>query len=197
MPTKRLTRIAMLTAIALTIFMIEAQIPALVPIPGIKLGLANIVTVFAVFLLGPADTFCILLCRVLLGSFFAGQLMTLFYSLGGGLLCYLIMLVLRKIVTPQQIWVCSVLGAIAHNVGQICVAIVVTKTPALIAYLPILLISGIVAGIFTGLCAQFLANRIGRIQPKPAISEAQSQRTHSPGTAAPNQTVDLGSITTV
>ena len=61
----------MLTAIALTIFMVEAQIPAPVPVPGVKLGLANIVTVYAMFLLGPADTFCILLCRIFLGSLFS------------------------------------------------------------------------------------------------------------------------------
>ena len=90
--------------------------------------------------------------------------MTLFYSLGGGLVCYTVMLVLRKLVTKRQIWVCSVIGAIAHNIGQICVAIWITKTPALICYLPILMVSGIISGFFTGLCAQFLVNRMGRIR---------------------------------
>ena len=88
MKTKRLTQTALLTAIALTIFMAEAQLPPVIPIPGVKLGLANIVTVFALFTLGPVDALAILLVRVLLGSMFAGQLMTLFYSLGGGLLAY-------------------------------------------------------------------------------------------------------------
>ena len=160
----RLTRNAVLTAVALTIFMIEAQLPNLVPIPGVKLGLANIVTVYAMFLMGPADTLCILLCRVFLGSLFAGQLMTLFYSLGGGLLCYAVMLVLRRLVTQRQIWVCSVLGSIAHNIGQITVAILLTHTPGLLAYLPVLMISGILAGLFTGLCAQYLVNRMGRLR---------------------------------
>ncbi len=160
----RLTRNAVLTAVALTIFMIEAQLPNLAPIPGVKLGLANIVTVYAMFLMGPADTLCILLCRVFLGSLFAGQLMTLFYSLGGGLLCYAVMLVLRRLVTQRQIWVCSVLGSIAHNIGQITVAILLTHTPGLIAYLPVLMISGILAGLFTGLCAQYLVNRMGRLR---------------------------------
>ena len=160
----RLTRNAVLTAVALTIFMIEAQLPNLAPIPGVKLGLANIVTVYAMFLMGPADTLCILLCRVFLGSLFAGQLMTLFYSLGGGLLCYAVMLVLRRLVTQRQIWVCSVLGSIAHNIGQITVAILLTHTPGLLAYLPVLMISGILAGLFTGLCAQYLVNRMGRLR---------------------------------
>ena len=83
---------ALLTAVALTIFMVELQLPALAPIPGVKLGLANIITVYAMFVLGPRDTACILLVRILLGSIFSGQLMALFYSLAGGLLCYLVML---------------------------------------------------------------------------------------------------------
>ena len=81
--TARLTRLALLTAIALTIFMAEAQLPTLVPIQGVKLGLANIVTVYAVFALGPGDALLILLSRVFLGAVFSGQMMTLFYSLGG------------------------------------------------------------------------------------------------------------------
>ena len=164
--TKRLTRAALLTAIALTIFMVEAQLPALAPVPGLKLGLANIVTVYAMFLLGPADTLAILLCRVFLGSLFAGQLMTLFYSLGGGLACYGVMLVLRKLVTERQIWVCGILGAMAHNIGQICVAIGITRTPGLLYYLPVLMVSGILTGCFTGLCAQFLVCRMERIGKK-------------------------------
>lgn len=83
-----------------------------------KLGLANIVTVYAMFLLGPADTLAILLCRIVLGSLFAGQLMSMLYSLGGGLSCYMVMLLLRKLLTKKQIWVCGIIGAIAHNIGQ-------------------------------------------------------------------------------
>lgn len=160
MAVKRLTRMALLTAVALSIFIIELQLPALAPIPGIKLGLANIVTVYAMFALGPVDTACILLARILLGSLCAGQMMALFYSLAGGLLCYLVMFAVRRVFTLKQIWVCSVLGAAAHNVGQIIAAILITRTPALLYYLPVLLVSGIIAGVFTGLCAQFVVNRV-------------------------------------
>lgn len=164
MNVKRLTFCALLTAIALTIFMVEAQIPLPVPIPGMKLGLANIVTVYAMFALGPGDTLLILLCRVFLGSLFAG-FGTLPYSLAGGLLCYLSMLLLRKFLTEKQLWVCGAIGAIFHNAGQIGAAIAITRTPQLILYLPILLIPGIVAGVFTGLAAQFLVKRMeGKIK---------------------------------
>ena len=77
MNVKKITQMAMLTAIALTIFMIEAQIPALVPIPGVKLGLANIVTVFAVFALGPKEAGMILFVRIFLGAVFAGNVSTI------------------------------------------------------------------------------------------------------------------------
>jgi heptaprenyl diphosphate synthase len=151
---------AVLTAVALTIFVIELQIPTLVAVPGVKLGLANIITVYAMFTLGPADTLSILLVRIFLGSFFSGQMMSLIYSLSGGMLCYLVMLLLRKILSLKQIWVCSVLGSLAHNLGQITAAVLITKTPALVYYLPILMVSGVIAGTFTGLCAQFVTARL-------------------------------------
>lgn len=157
---KRLTRMGLLTALALIIFTIEAQIPPLVPIPGVKLGLANIITVYSMFCLGPKDTFKILVCRIILGSIFVGNMIVLLYSLSGGLLCFLIMIPVHKIVTKNQIWVCSVLGAIAHNIGQITVAIALTRTLSLLYYLPVLLISGIIAGLFTGLCAQYTVQRL-------------------------------------
>ena len=161
--TKRLTRMGLLTALALIIFTVEAQIPPIVPIPGVKLGLANIITVYAMFSLGPKDTLCILLCRIILGSVFAGNMMTIFYSFTGGILCYLTMLLMRKIVTEKQIWVCSILGAIAHNIGQILAAIWIARTIQLLIYLPVLLISGIIAGLITGLAAQFTIHRLNHI----------------------------------
>ena len=163
MKTNRITLMALLTTIALIIFMVEAQIPSPVPLPGVKLGLANIVTVYAMFVLGPGPTLAVLLARVLLGSMFSGQMMALLYSLSGGLLCYFSMLVMRRLVTLKQIWVCSVVGAIFHNIGQVCAAVLITRTAGVAAYLPFLLVSGIVAGLFTGLCAQFLIARLGEI----------------------------------
>ena len=158
--TKRITRAALLTALALIIFIIEAQLPPLAPIPGIKLGLANIITVYSMFRLGPADTLFILLARIVLGSVFAGSLTSMLFSLGGGLLCYLAMLALRRIFTKKQIWVCSVIGAIFHNIGQMIVTVLIYQTMSLLIYLPILMLSGIISGIFTGLCAQFVYDRL-------------------------------------
>ena len=164
--TARVTRLALLTAIALTIFMAEAQIPVAVPIPGVKLGLANIVTVYAVFVLGPGDALMILTARVFLGSVFSGQMMTLFYSLGGGLLCWAVLALLRRLFTKEQLWLCSPVSAVFHNLGQLLVAAALMKTWAVLAYLPYLVIAGAASGLFTGLCAQFLIKRLDRIAPK-------------------------------
>ena len=160
MRTRRITKMALLTAVALILFTVEAQIPAPVPIPGVKLGLANIITVYAMFALGPWDTLCILLVRVFLGSVFSGQMSTLLYSLSGGLLCYLAMLLLRKILTEKQIWVCGVIGAVFHNIGQMLMAIAVFQSLSVVFYFPLLMLSGIITGLFTGLCAQLLIRRL-------------------------------------
>ena len=159
MKVRKLTLMALLTAIALTIFMIEAQIPALVPIPGVKLGLANIVTVFAVFVLGPKEAAMILAARVFLGAVFAGNFSTIFYSAAGGLCAIAVTIALRKVLTVKQLWVAGALGAIAHSVGQMVIAIVMTGTPGLVVYLPMMIACSIVTGLFTGLCAQLLVNR--------------------------------------
>ena len=156
---KKITQMAMLTAIALTIFMIEAQIPALVPIPGVKLGLANIVTVFAVFALGPKEAAMILFVRIFLGAVFAGNFSTILYSGAGGLLAILVTIGLRKILTHQQLWVAGAIGAIFHSIGQMAVAVAVTGTPGILVYLPMMILCSIITGVFTGLCAQLLLNR--------------------------------------
>ena len=159
MKTRRMTELALMTALALIIFVIELQIPNLVPIPGVKLGLANIITVYAVCRYRPYEAAMILLSRIVLGAFFGGQIAALMYSLAGGALCLCGMLGLKRVLTRRYIWLCSVLGAVLHNIGQISVAMLITQTVGLILYLPVLLLSGCVAGLFTGLCAQYVVNR--------------------------------------
>lgn len=160
---KKLVLMALLTAIALTIFLIEAQIPAPVPIPGVKLGLANIITVFAVFAIGPGDAAAILFVRVFLGAVFAGNFSTILYSGAGGFCAILVTILLRKILTDKQLWVAGALGAVAHSLGQMGMAVLITGTPSLMVYLPVMIAISIVTGLFTGLCAQLLIHRGKRI----------------------------------
>ena len=159
MKTKKLVLLGLLTAIALTIFMIEAQIPGLVPIPGIKLGLSNIVTVFAVFAIGSWEGAAVLFVRVFLGAVFAGNFSTVLYSATGGLCAIFVTVLLKNILTDKQLWVAGSLGAVAHSIGQMAAAIVISGTPSLAVYLPVMMVCSIVTGLFTGLCAQLVLNR--------------------------------------
>ena len=156
---KKLTTMALLTAIALTIFMVEAQIPPLVPLPGVKIGLSNIVTVYAVFALGPGEAAAILFCRIFLGSIFAGNFSSILYSAAGGLLAILVTICLRRVLKKNQLWVAGCLGAVGHSIGQMAMAMVMTGTPSIAIYLPVMIAISIVTGLFTGLCAQVLVNR--------------------------------------
>ncbi len=163
MKTKKLVLLALLDAIALTIFMVEAQIPALVPIAGIKLGLSNIVTVFTVFAIGPLEGMAVLFVRIFLGSVFSGNFSSILYSGAGGLCAILVTILLRKILTPKQLWVAGCMGAVAHSIGQMVMAIFVSGTPSIAIYLPIMIACSIATGLFTGLSAQVLIHRGGKL----------------------------------
>lgn len=158
--TKKLTQLALLTSMALIIFVIELKIPSLVPLPGVKLGLANIITVYAVYHYNVREVLALVLIRIILGSVFSGGMMALLYSLSGALLCLVGMIGIHKVLEERYIWVCSILGAILHNTGQMIVAVLVMQTWGICVYFPFLLLSGCLAGMCTGLCAQYLTKSI-------------------------------------
>lgn len=160
MKVKKLTFMAMLLAVALTIFTVEAQIPPPVPIAGVKLGLANVVTLAALVWLGRGEALTVLTLRVILAGVFAGQAVSFLYSMTGGLLCFAAMSLVLKLLGRERLWVVSVFGALFHNLGQILVAAALTGTWAVLAYLPVLMISGVITGAVTGLAAQMLTSRI-------------------------------------
>lgn len=159
---QKLTTAALLTAAGLVVFVIEAQLPPLTAIPGIKPGLSNVFTMLSLFWVGPGWAFGTMLVRVSLGSLLTGQTMAFFYSLCGGTLAYFVMWALKKPLGEGKLWVLSAFGAMGHNLGQMAAALAITRTPALLYYLPVLLVSGIVTGIFTGLCAQLVSGRARR-----------------------------------
>lgn len=158
--TKKLILTAILTAAALVAFTIEAAIPPLTPIYGIKLGIANVFTLFTLYAVGKPYAAAVLFLRITLGSIFTGQLVSFVYSLTGGVLSFLLMLLLRRFFPVKQLWVLSALCAVMHNAGQLAAAILMTSTVQLIYYLPVLIVSGIITGVFTGLCAQLVLLRM-------------------------------------
>ena len=154
--TKKLALMALLTAIALTIFVVENQLPAPVPIPGVKLGLANIITLVTMLLLGKKEAGAVLLVRVLMGAMFAGSPSTLLFSAAGGALAWLVMCLTVGLFGEKQLWIVSALAGLAHNAGQLLTCALVVKTPGVFAYAPILVVSGVLTGVFTGLAAMYL-----------------------------------------
>lgn len=158
--SKRLALCAVLAAVALTIFVAESQIPPVVPMPGVKLGLANIVTLVAMVLLGRRDALAVLVVRLILGAAFTGGFSAFMFSAVGGLFAYIVMAALVGVFPEKMLWVVSVLAALAHNAGQILVAVFVTGTSGIAVYILILAASGVVTGAFTGLAGMFLIRAV-------------------------------------
>ena len=156
----------MLTALAIVLSLAERLFPldAIVPVPGVKLGLANVVTLFALTRLSARDAVAILLCRVALSSLLMGSVTAFLFSLFGGLLALIVMgLVLRAEGKFCSVLGVSVAGAAAHNIGQIIAAVIWMKTGAVIAYLPLLLVMSVPLGLVTGLTAAVVLSHLQKI----------------------------------
>lgn len=158
--TRKLAFMAVLTAVALTVFVIEAQLPTLVPIPGVKPGLANVITLAAMLLLGRKEAGAILLVRIIMSAMFVGSPATLMYSASGGTLAYIAMCVLTAVIPEKRLWVTSAIAALCHNFGQLMCCVLIVKTPGVFVYAPILAVSGIITGIFTGFAAMYLVRAV-------------------------------------
>lgn len=158
--TKKLAMMGMFTALAMIFGYVEAILPISVGIPGVKLGFANIVILFALYRLKPSEAFLINVVRIVLVSFMFGNLSIMIYSLAGGTCSFLAMLLLKK--SDQfSIYGVSVAGGIFHNIGQLIVAMLVMESFSLMYYGPVLLISGLVTGLLIGIVSQEVLKRIG------------------------------------
>lgn len=159
MTTKKMTVMSLLLAIALVIFTLEAQLPPLTSIPGIKLGLANVITLVTLLWFGRKEAFFVLTLRIVITSVFFGGLVNFVYSMTGGILCFTVMAVLVGVLGKKRIWVVSIFGAIAHNIGQVLAAMLITSVWQILMYLPILTVSAVITGAFTGFTAGFAYNK--------------------------------------
>lgn len=166
MSPKRLTALALYTTLSLAVYAIESAIPPLIPLPGIKLGLANIITLILLRHYSARDAFLVLTARMLLSALLFGQALSLLYSLMGGLLSFAVMYAAGLLLQKKFLFLTGALGGLSHNLGQLLAAHAVTATAGVWACLPYLAVSGILTGLFTGLCAHFagryLLPRIGR-----------------------------------
>lgn len=164
---KKTAQGGLLVALALVLSLIERMIPlqALIPIPGIRLGLANVVTLFALTSLGFGPAAAILLCRATLAAVFMGSVTGFLFSISGGVLALLAMhLALQREGRWFSLVGVSIAGAAAHNIGQICAAVFTLGTRDVVGYLPLLLLSAIPMGFATGLTAAAVLGHLKKIR---------------------------------
>lgn len=158
--SKKIAFLGLCTALALILAYVEVMMQPLFPsIPGIKMGLPNVIIVFLLYRQGPAFAAGVSLVRILLVSILFGNAMTFLYSLAGAVLSLLVMILLRRFNLMSTVGV-SVAGGVTHNLGQILMAMVLLETAELGYYMVVLTVTGIVAGILVGLCGAFLIKKV-------------------------------------
>ena len=153
---------ALLIGIALVLTLVDTAVSASIPfLPGFKLGIANIVTLYALYALGFREALIISLIRCLLAALLSGFVTMLFFSISGGMVSLLVMAAVKKHLSLVKV---SVLGGVAHNMAQVAAAFFLTGTPEVSYYIPFLLIAGAVSGFFMGMLAGILIHRIRPLQ---------------------------------
>lgn len=158
--TKKLATLSIAVSLAMVLSYVDKIITSLAPLPpGIKLGLANIAVVFAIYKLGVKEGVIISVVRVILASFLFGTVVSFWYAIAGATVSLILMIILKKL-TPLSCVTVSTVGGISHNVAQICVASILFDTNLLVYYLPFLLVAGVVAGIVIGTASAILVKRI-------------------------------------
>ncbi len=159
MKSKRIAIYGLLVALAFLLSYIESIIPLPIPIPGIKLGLANLVVVTGLYTMGGKEAFILSIIRIVLVGFTFGNLSTMMFSLAGGFLSWFLMVLLYR-TKVLSITGVSIIGGISHNIGQILVAVWVVSNVMLLYYLPFLLVSGAVTGTVIGMLGAVIVKRI-------------------------------------
>ena len=159
----RLASFGVFVALALIFSYIETLIPFQIGIPGVKLGLANLVIVIALYRMPVGEVYLLSGVRVVLTGFLFGNLMSILYSLAGGILSLTVMWGMKRIRSVSILGV-SIAGGVFHNIGQLLAAALMVETYGLFSYLPVLLISGLLTGFVIGLAAGEMLKRIRSLQ---------------------------------
>lgn len=158
---KKIALFGMMVALAFTFSYFESLIPFNIGIPGVKLGLANLVVVTALYIMTPSQAFAIAVIRIFLAGLTFGNVYSLAYSLCGGILSYAVMLLVKK--TKLSVVGVSMLGGVCHNIGQIIVAAIVMETIRIAYYLPVLLVAGLITGFLMGIVSKLVIDRFQKI----------------------------------
>ena len=156
---KTAAKYGMLIALALAFSYLEAQIPSFFPVPGMKLGLTNIIVLLSLYRMGWKSAMAVNVLRIVLVSFLFGGISAMIYSLAGGMLSTIVMILLKK-TDRFRIVTVSIAGGISHNVGQIIVAVFALNTVGIAWYLTVLWFSGLASGALTGIIGAELVKRL-------------------------------------
>jgi len=152
---KKIAIIAIFISLALILSYVDSLIPLTIMVPGIKIGLANVVIIFSLYMLGFNTALFISIIRVILSSVLFGSILTFAYSMTGAMLSILVMVILKNKVKLSTLTI-SIIGAVMHNIGQILMAIILMNTKEIIYYLPILMITGMISGTIIGIISALL-----------------------------------------
>ena len=151
------------TALALIFSYVETLIPIHLGIPGVKLGLANLIIVITLYKMGTKEAYVLSVVRVVLAGFIFGNMFSILYSMSGGLLSLSVMTLLKK-TDKFSVMGVSMAGGVFHNIGQILMAAIVLDSLSITYYLPVLLISGVLTGFLIGFIANEMLKRLIRLQ---------------------------------
>ncbi len=158
-----LVLISVMASLSLGLYALESLIPPIIAVPGVKLGLANVITLVCIYIIGTKNALAVLLLRIFLSAIIFGQPVSLTFSLFGGLLSFFAMAVLKRLLCEENIWAISVFGAFFHNLGQIIAAVIITGEITVAYYFLILIISSVITGVFTGICAEYAVKKLKKL----------------------------------
>ena len=163
MKTKKVAMLGLTIALAMIMSYIEALVPLSFAVPGIKMGLANIVIIFVLYKIGTKEAILVSLIRVILVSLLFSNVMAMAYSIAGAVLSLAIMWLLKKTDKFSFVGV-SIAGGIMHNVGQIIMAVILLGTEQIALYLPVLIVTGTMTGVVIGIVSGLVINRFKKIR---------------------------------
>ena len=160
---KKVAYFGVFTALALIFSYVEALIPFHIGIPGVKLGLANLIVVIALYKMGAKEALCLSVVRIVLAGFLFANLFSIIYSLAGGVLSLAVMALLRK-TGSFSVYGVSMAGGVFHNIGQILIAMIVVESFSVAYYVPVLLVAGVLTGLLIGIVADGMLKRLAGLE---------------------------------
>ena len=160
---KKAAYLGVFTALAMIFSYLESRIPLPIGIPGIKLGLANLLIVVALYKIGTREAFAISVVRIVLSGFIFANLFSIIYSLAGGILSFVVMYLLKKRGT-FSVYGVSLAGGVFHNIGQMLIAMLIVETASVAYYAPVLMIAGVITGLIIGAAANEIIKRLKNLE---------------------------------